>query len=497
MSPAPKQKGDVIVMGIWGMRRTLTILAGIAVLMSAAGQEATWGQGVEVKRITGNYAGALVVALNKSEVLEVDTAFKRVTVGNPEIADVLPLSDRTIYVLGKQIGLTNLAVFTADDRPVAVVDINVTYDVQALKTQLNQLFPRERIEVRASRNALVVGGTVSGEGTMSRILTVANQYAPGRVANMMSVHGSQQVMLHVRFAEVQRNFTRELGIKPQVNALGTGGGLSSGTGPLSFLTGGAAFDPDAFAAALFSFGVAGADVDILVDALEGKGVIKLLSEPSLVALSGDTASFLAGGQFPVSTLQDSGSDSDFLVLSTTFKEFGVGLSFTPTVIDGDLINLNVETEVSAIDTTLSTETGAGEIFGLSTRRANTTVELYDGQSFSIAGLLQDNFRDNISQLPWLGDVPILGGLFRSTDYSRGETELVIIVTVYLVKPANAGQLTTPADNFIEPSEFDLFFWGRTEGVPAKMAAGGPTAAGPMLSAQPDGGVAGAYGHIIQ
>ncbi len=460
--------------------------------MSLTTHETALGQGVEVKRITGNYAGALVIAINKSEVLEVDKPFKRVTVGNPEIADVLPLSDRTIYVLGKQIGLTNLAVFTADDRPVAVVDINVTYDVQALKNQLNQLFPRERIEVRASSNALIVGGTVSGKSTMSRVLAVANQYAPGRVANMMNVRGSQQVMLHVRFAEVQRSIRRELGVKTQVSNTNFGIGSPGNFG----------FDSVADAAASLFLGgsVYGTDISFLISALEAKGVVKLLAEPTLIALSGDTASFLAGGEFPVSTQQSTGSLSGDIaaVFTTTFKEFGVGLSFTPTVLDGDLINLVIESEVSAINFALTEELGFQDSTpAVSTRRAKTTVELYDGQSFSIAGLLQNDFRDNVSQIPWLGDVPILGSLFRSTEYSKGETELVIIVTVYLVQPASGNQLVTPGDGFVEPSQFDLFYWGRTEGLAPSPRADATAAAGPMLSVLPDGGVAGAYGHIIQ
>jgi pilus assembly protein CpaC len=376
---------------------------------------------------------------------------------------------------------------------VAVVDINVTYDVQALKTQLNQLFPSERVEVRASSNALVLGGTVSGENTMSRVLAVANQYAPGRVANMLNVRGSQQVMLQVRFAEVQRSVTRELGVKTRVSndnfVFGSTGLLNrSGSAAASMLLTGSVF---------------GTEVRFVIDALEAKGVLKVLAEPNLIALSGDTASFLAGGEFPIDTVQAAATEAlggaatfTDAIVTTSFKEFGVGLSFTPTVVDGDLINLVVETEVSAIDFTLSEQLNSDNP-SVSTRRANTTVELRDGQSFSIAGLLQNSFRDNVSHLPWLGDVPILGSLFRSSDFARNETELVVIVTAYLVQPANAGQLTTPVDNFIEPSDFDLFFWGRTEGTPVTPTAGGAAAAGPMLSAQPDGGVAGAYGHIIE
>ena len=474
---------------------TLSLLALVASLVLTASANAQ----TEVRRITGGiYAGELTVPLNKSEVVEVDRAFQRLSVGNPEIADVLPLSDRTIYVLGKTVGQTNIAIFAGGNQPIAVVDVNVTYDAQGLKIKLSELYPEEQVEVRGSNNALILGGQVSSAETMSGILSVANQYAPEAVANLMAVRGSQQVMLAVRFAEVSRTVSRSLGINWQgvigvgdsaiavargrdiINALGEFV-LPSVPGTTS--AGGVFVDGDVSIAAL-------------IDLLEAKGAMRILAEPNLIALSGDTASFLAGGEFPVPTVETVG-DNDEPVISTIFKEFGVSLSFTPTVIGDGLINLIVAPEFSQIDETIGVQTtGQISIPGIQTRRARTTVELRDGESFAIAGLLQNTFQDQVQQLPWLGDVPVLGALFRSTEYAEGESELVIIVTAYLVQPSQLEQLASPTDGFVEPTDFELFFWGQTEG-PESNPGAISNASAPGALSSPAGGIAGSYGHIVE
>lgn len=480
-------------------RTATTRFAALIVLAAAwtAGTTPAAGQAA-VKRVTGGiYAGELTVPLNKSEIVEVDQAFKRVTVGNPDVADVLPLTDRTLYVLGRAVGQTNIAIFSRSDRPIAVVDVNVTYDVQGLKVKLNELYPNERVEVRGSNNALVLSGPIGGAEVMSGILAVANQYAPGAVANLMTVRGSQQVMLSVRFAEVSRSLSRSLGINWEaaadiggsVFAFASGRDIVNASSQFLQLTdgttsvGGAFVDGDTSIAAL-------------IDLLEAKGVLRTLAEPNLIALSGDTASFLAGGEFPVPAVQTVGNN-DEPVISVTFREFGVGLSFTPTVIGDGLINLAVAPEVSTLDETVGVQTtGLIEIPGLKTRRARTTVELRDGESFAIAGLIQNSFEDSVQQLPWLGDLPVLGNLFRSSQFARGETELVIIVTAHLVQPAQLDQLATPVDGFVAPTDLELFFWGQTEGPASR--PGTVTSTGRALpAASPRGGVAGAYGHIIE
>ena len=300
----------------------------------------------------------------------------------------------------------------------------------------------------------------------------------------MGVKGSQQVMLRVRFSEVSRTASKELGLSTAFQS-DDFAFVSGGTGLPEFSVdledsgvdlGGTLATFTGFASGVGTFEFGSSVLALAFDALEEKGLVKTLAEPNLIALSGDTASFLAGGEFPIFQDTEEGADVEF-------KPFGVSLAFTPTVLDNGLINLIVRPEVSVVDFSLS----VGDIPGITTRRATTTVELRDGQSFAIAGLLQDDFLDNVSQFPWLADVPILGALFRSTDYKRQETELVILVTPHLVQPAPAGSLGTPADSFLLPNDLDLFVMGRLEDPRSGMGAFGASA----------GGIDGSFGHIIK
>lgn len=432
-------------------------------------------------------AGELVVPLNKSQVLRLDQAFTDLSVGNSDVADVMALSNRSVYVLGKALGSTNLTVYGPGRQIIAVVDVVVSHDVEGLKGKLFELFPSERIEVRSAGDAVVVGGTLTTPEQLHRATSIAERYAPGKVTNLLRVRGSQQVMLQVRIAEVSRNTARQLGIRPQI---------LSGDFIFQPLD---AIDPNAFGLALVRGRGDNFTITGLIDALEEKGVVKVLAEPNLIALSGDTANFLAGGEFPVPVAQD--ADSGRLVITVAFKQFGVALAFTPTVIDGDLINLIVNPEVSQIDPSTSVVLNGFSIPGLSTRRASTTVELRDGQSFAIAGLIQSDFQDQVRQLPGIGEVPVLGALFRSSQFQRRETELVIIVTPRLVKPVSANALASPTDSFRGPSDLELFLFGQVEGAPAVTPAAARTvAADPsraVLGAQAGGGLDGTYGHIIK
>jgi pilus assembly protein CpaC len=252
------------------------------------------------------------------------------------------------------------------------------------------------------------------------------------------------------------------------------------------------FSPTAVATGTVTFDIGAATIDLLFDALEEKGVVKTLAEPNLIALSGDTASFLAGGEFPVPVAQN--TDEGQSTITIEFKEFGVALAFTPTVLDDGLINVIVSPEVSRIDPTNAVIIQGFEIPGLTTRRATTTVELRDGQSFAIAGLIQSDFQDTVRQFPLLGDVPVLGALTRSSDFQNQQTELVIIVTPHLVQPAPGGSLVTPADNFVPPSDSDIWLFGRIESPTSGMT---PSNAANALAINEAGGVQGAYGHIIK
>ena len=419
------------------------------------------------------HAGEFVVPINKSQVLQLDVPFADLLVGNSGIADVLALTDRTVYILGKALGSTSLTIYGRDKNLIAVLDLVVSPDIEGLKARLFEIMPDQKIEARTANGSVVLSGTVSGNSTMDKILAVAERFAPGLVTNLMSVEGSQQVMLRVRFIEMNRSVTKNLGFNFSILegdflfASGNTflGNTSLGSFGLGALTGGT---------------LGALTIDVLINALESKGLTKVLAEPNLIALSGDTASFLAGGEFPVQTVSEDQAQIEF-------KPFGVRLAFTPTVLDDGLINLIVSPEVSV----LRTDFAVGGVPGLSVRRATTTIELRDGQSFAMAGLFQDDFKDSIEQIPLLAEIPILGALFRSSQFVKEETELVIIVEAHLVKPAPIGSLATPIDNFIPPSEADLWLFGRVEAP----GSGIPPEGG--MAAQGAGGIGGHYGHIIK
>ncbi len=433
------------------------------------------------------HAGELIVPIHQSTVLKLEVPFSELLVGNSKIADVLALTDRTIYVLGKELGTTSLTVYDRNKQLIVIADLVVSHDIAGLKRRFHDLLPEERIEVRPANGSIVLSGPVSSSSRLARALALAERFAPGKVTNLLSVRGSQQVMLSVRFAEVSRDVSKELGLNTTFTA---GSKISVTTGD-ALLSG-------AFSATAFATGSVGTymlgkfALNTLFDALEQKGVVKTLAEPNLIALSGDTASFLAGGEFPVPVARD--TDDGGVTITVEFKEFGVSLSFTPTVLDDGRINLVVAPEVSKIDPTNSVTLTGFDIPGLTTRRVRTTVELRDGQSFAIAGLIQSDFQDTIRQFPGLGDVPILGALFRSTDFQRNETELVIIVTPHLVKPAPAGSLKAPTDNFKPPSDMDYMLFGRVESPDSGRS---PSGGAHKLNVQGAGGISGSYGHIIK
>lgn len=390
---------------------------------------------------------AVDIPINKSDVLRSARAFQEVAVGNPEIADVQVLGDRSIYIFGRKFGSTSVTLSDEFGQIIAVVDVNVIHDVGRLKRMLHSLLPKERIAVRPAYDGIVLSGTVSSAATAARAAEIAERFAPEAVSNLMTVRGSQQVMLAVRFVEMRRNTLKRLG----VNATGSlGGGAVTLLGDLvNVIT-----TPP-------SVGFFGVDVSSgsnsftgILDVLEEKGVVRTLAEPVLVAMSGDSADFLAGGEFPLPV----GRKDDEIKLE--FKKFGVGLSFTPTVLADDLINLRLHMEVSEPDETLDLEILGLKIPGLTVRRTTTTIELRNAQSFAVSGLLQESFSDQVKQLPFVGDLPILGPLTRSTQYQTGQTELVMIVTPYLAKPVDGDQLRTPG--FVPPSEQELFLDGTVE-----------------------------------
>ncbi|MBE1296275.1 MAG: general secretion pathway protein [Rhodobacteraceae bacterium] len=414
-----------------------------------------------VRVVKKGASASLDVPMNRAVVVESDVPFAELSIANPSIADISSLSDRTIYVLGKSPGLTTLTLLDASGRLITNVDVRVAADVSEFKERLRQILPGEKIEVRTANDGIVLSGTVSSSERLQRALDLAERYAPDRVSNLMSVGGVQQVMLKVRFAEMQRSVSKSLSSSLGVNG-GSSFGVNGGVNTLNnqpALTGALGGSiPDANSntgAILFGFNVGSVQVGLLLEALEQKGVVRTLAEPNLSALSGQEAKFLAGGEYPVPVAQEDG------LITVDFKPFGIELNFIPRVVDEDIVNLELKAAVSAIDPTNTLELNGLSINAFSRRETSTTVEMRDGESFAIAGLIKDEFLDNASQLPWISDVPVLGALFRSADYQRSQTELVIIVSAHLVTPTRGEALALPTDRIKPPSEADLFLFGRT------------------------------------
>lgn len=392
------------------------------------------------------------VPINKSDTIRLESPFAEALVGDSDIADIIPLTNKTLYVLGKKIGATRLTILDDKKRVLGIVEVEVSYDVAGIRLQINDALPQARVKVKSMNGRIVLSGFVPDAPTLERALSIAEQFAPKAVVNSMSLNSSQQVMLEVRFIEVSRSSARDLGVNWDAFA-------SHGAFDIRGITSGASSNRAPFGSIIANLLTQGLSVDLFIDALEERGLARRLAEPNLIALSGDTASFLAGGEFPfpVASETDGG-------ITIEFKKFGVGLSFTPTVLANGLINLKIEPEVSEIDFTNALRINGTEIPSLITRRAKTTVELRDGQSFAIAGLLQSTHTKATRQLPWLGSVPVLGALLRSASFEKKETELVIIVTPRLVQPAVPGQkLLTPFDKAVASNDVDFFLHGNMEG----------------------------------
>lgn len=464
------------------------VLSAVAAGAVAVAQPAV----AQVSIATGVDAGELQVPINKSQVVRSDRAYSKALIGNPEIADIVPISATSIYVLGKKTGTTSLTLYDRSNRLIAVMDVVVGPDVLTLKRQLSDLLPAG-IAARMSNDSVLLEGTVPNALMADRAVQIAETYAPGKVVNLLSLGSSQQVMLEVRFAEVKRNALSQIGVTWQGlgndfrgvvgggSSLQPSGGTTTVTTPLPGggtttvttpnVTGRLAVGAitDSFAIISRMFRAFGANFNVTLDALERKGFVRTLAEPTLIALSGETASFLAGGEFPVPVAQDSGGGGTggINAITVQWKPFGVSLAFTPTVLADGVINMVVAPEVSSIDPSASIVVNNLTIPGLQTRRAKTVIELRDGESFALAGLLRKDFQDTIRQVPLLGSLPIIGSLFRSTGFQHEETELVIIVTPRLIRPVPAGTLKAPTDRLEPPNEAELLLNGRTDtGVPA-------------------------------
>jgi len=431
-------------------------------------------------------AGTLPVPLNKSKVVSADRPIAKALVGSEDIADILPLTDRSIYVLGKKMGTTSLTLYDGSGRVLSVMNVTVGPDVDTLQSQMGALIPGQPVQASISNDSIVLTGTVDNAVAADRAVQLAKTYAGEKVVNLISVGSSQQVMLEVRFAEVNRTAGREIGISAGLRGSSFSGvtGRDSGwvppvqttTNGVTTIAPGYLSTPGitgAFGVFRDTFSIGNLTIDGMLNALETRGMAKTLAQPTLVSLSGEKASFLAGGEFPIPVPQSGNNNG---AITVEFKPFGVSLGFTPTVLADRTINMIVEPEVSEIDRAASLTLNGITIPGIRTRRASTTVELRDGESFALAGLLQSDFKTDIQQIPILGSIPILGALFRSTEFQKGNTELMIVVTPHLVAPLRPGQVRLPTDRVKDPDELKTFLLGQP--FEAKPATNPPAAAAP-------------------
>lgn len=405
-----------------------------------------------LKVMRGATSDSIKVSVNRAIVMESDEPFAELSVANPGIADIATLSDRTIYVLGKSPGRTTLTLLGADGRLITNVDVQVSPDIAEFKERLAEILPEEKIDVRTANGGIVLSGRVSSIRATARAMELAQRYS-GAVSNMMIVGGSHQIMLKVRFAEMSRSVAKNL--SSSIGIFGMSGNVDVSAGAGSVIEGGTVPTSNAQGRLGLAFSSGDLAISVLLEALESKGLVRTLAEPNLVALSGNEAHFLAGGEYPVPVAGDGGTTS------IEFRPFGIEMTFKPTLIEDGLINLVIQTAVSSLDASNSIVSNGINVASFNKREAQTVVEIRDGQSMAIAGLLRDDFSDLVGQVPWLGDIPVLGALFRSADYSRKQSELVIIVTPHVVSPVDGDALTLPTDRIRPPTEADLFLLGKT------------------------------------
>ena len=450
----------------------------------------------------GHSIRRVVLTVNKSRTIRADRPFRTATVGSNDIVDVKPMANNLIYVRGKKIGTTNISLYDDAMQLTTIFDVDVEVDTRSLQHNIRMITGSNSIRVSASNGQVVLSGMAANAVDADRAVSMAKSIVKSdAIINAINVAPSQQVMLKVRFLEAARSAERDLGINWfGTNAKGTRG-VSTGLGtpitiPGSPTAGGISLIKSAgtlmSAGGAAPFGVVlanlvngGTNIDVLISALENKGLIRRLAEPDLVALSGDTARFLAGGEFPVPVAVATTTGAG-ITPTIQFKKFGVSLSFNPTVLNRGLINLRIAPEVSELDYSNVVTISGTTIPSLVTRNAQTTVELRDGQSFAIAGLLQSTNVRSINQMPWLGTVPVLGALFRSASYQKKESDLVIIVTPHLVRPGTPiDNLTTPLDQRLSSNDTDFFVNGQTD-VPKRYSD----------YVTSGGGIHGPYGYIL-
>ncbi|WP_448190629.1 type II and III secretion system protein family protein [Azospirillum sp. sgz301742] len=407
-------------------------------------------------------ASPLRLEQDKGQMVKLPQPASSVLIANPDIADLQVMSPTMVYIFGKKPGETSLIAVNGKEQVLVNRRVTITQNLSGLERALRERLPNRQVRITSSEGALVLSGNVGSAAEAEDARRLAQRYAggeAGEVLNRLTVTGGTQVMLRVRVSEVSRTIREDLGFNWEVfGALGGGAALGFTSGLTDIVLNAAGGAPQRTAGMMNATAAHHGkrwDINGLVDALARDGLITVLAEPNLVATSGETASFLAGGEFPVPVPQDRDR------VTIDYKQFGVSLAFTPTVLSGDRISMRVRPEVSELDFSNAITLDSFRVPALRTRRAETSVELGSGQSFAIAGMMQNSLDESIDKFPFVGDVPVLGALFRSSRFQRNETELVIIVTPYLVHPvANPSQVAAPTDA-ISPTKFiDRVFFGK-------------------------------------
>jgi pilus assembly protein CpaC len=485
---------------------------------------------VASQSVPAGEAASLTVPLYKSTTVRLGQPAKRVSVGNPGVADIVILRSNEVQVVGKALGGTNLVVWDRNGAVIATYDVEVVHDLATLKAKLHRLLPNESVQVHSAQENIVLSGEVKNMTQMQAAVALAESFIPecieaetlggegdgkavtvlpgagkgrdcdkGKVVNLMQVGGAQQVMLEIKVAEMARTVLKALDADFQIFDLGRHGGGGLIEGGASFPTiGGAPTVTQSLdnSGAFLSYLNDGLRMQAVLELSRRKGLAKILSEPTLTTLNGQEAEFLSGGEFPIPVPQGGASNS----VTVEFKEFGVGVKFIPVVLDSGRINLKLNVSVSELsqDNTIALTpggtTGVFIIPSLTRRSARSTVELADGQTIGIAGLISDSTREFVDKLPGLGDIPGLGALFRSQEFRSGQTELVIFVTPHLARPINPGKIALPTDSFVPPTDREFYLMGRMEAREgAKPAAAASSAPQQPLSSK--GGAEGArFGH---
>jgi pilus assembly protein CpaC len=482
-----KQRDVIMILGL---------ILGIASTTASYAQDPATGT-VEQRDIQ-----KLELTSGKSKVLDLPVAIKRASLANPDVADTVVLSPTQLYLTGKTTGITNLTLWNESGKMMGMYDVVIAPDLSRLKEDLHKTLPEEKgILVTSSHDHIALSGTASNAGNLARALSMAEAYAPKKIVNALQVGGVQQVMLEVRVAEMNRELIKRLGIN--FSAIGPnefGVSLLGGLTTLTAFTnpgigGGAATVTTGVTQAIqgvFGFDTGSLSWTGFIDALKEQNLVKILAKPTLVSLNGQEAAFLAGGEFPIPVPQAFG------LVTIQFKKFGVGLVFTPNIMNSKHISLNVAPEVSELDFSNSVRTQGFTIPSITTRRATTTIELADGQSFAIGGLMRDNVRESVKKVPFLGEIPILGALFRSSSFQKNESELLIIVTPHLVKPLDMTAQTLPTDYYVEPNDFEFYFMGYPEkgGFGGKVGLRSPAAEELSNRVTKLSAMEGQVGHIV-